>query len=238
MKFFDLHVKTKLSNGENSIEEMVEFAEKLGYHGLAVCDNFESLEKLREVKRVLKEISSPVEVYLGVNLEANDVNHLSQMINKVRDEVLVLIVHGGDYNINRAACENSKVDILAHPELGRIDSGLDEACLNAAKENNVAIETNFNEILLSYRKPRSFILNHIAKNIKLCDTYKVPIILTSGAKSKWEMRDPRQIISVTNILGLDLGKAFNSITSIPQEIVENNKRTLEGKKITEGVEIV
>ncbi len=238
MKFFDLHVKTKLSNGESSIEEMIEFAEKLGYHGIAICDNFESLEKLREVKKVIKDVASPIEVLLGSNIEAKDINHLNQTINKIREEVVVLVVHGGDYNINRAVCGNPKVDILSHPELGRIDSGLDESCLNAAKENNVAIEMNFNEILLSYRKSRSFILNHIAKNIKLCDVYKVPVVLTSGAKSKWEMRDPRQIISVANILGIDLGKAFNSITSVPQEIIENNKRTLEGKKITEGVEVI
>jgi ribonuclease P/MRP protein subunit RPP1 len=238
MKFFDLHVKTKFSNGENSIEEMVRFAEDLGYHGLAICDNFESLEKLKQMKHEISKISSPIEVYPGVHLEAKDVNHLSQMIDKVRDEVLILIVHGGDYNINRATCDNPKVDILAHPELDRIDSGLDESCLNAARENNVAIEMNFNEILFSYRKPRAFVLNHIAKNIKLCDTYKVPIVLASGARSKWEMRDPRQIISVANVLGLDLGKSFLAMTSTPQEIVENNKKTLEGKSPTEGVEVI
>src|SRR3972149_9220831 len=102
MKFFDLHVKTKLSNGEHSIEEMIEFAEKLGYHGIAISDNFESLEKLKEMKRIVKGLSS-IEVYPGVHLEANDVNHMNQLINKVRDEVLIVIVHGGDYNINRAA---------------------------------------------------------------------------------------------------------------------------------------
>ena len=237
MKFFDLHVKTKLSNGEHSIEEMIEFAEKLGYHGIAISDTFESLEKLKEAKRAIKDLSS-IEVYPGVHLEANDVNHMNQLINKVRDEVLIVIVHGGDYNINRAACENPKVDILAHPELGRLDSGLDEVCLNAAKENNVAIEVNFNEILFSYRKPRAFILNHIAKNIRLCETYKVPIILTTGAKSKWELRDPREVISVANVLGLELGKAFLSMTTIPQAIIENNKKVLEGKAPTDGVEVI
>ena len=238
MKFFDLHVKTKFSNGESSVEEMIEFAEKLGYHGVAVCDNFESLEKLKQAKEEINGISSSVEVYPGAHLEAKDVNDLNQMINKVRNEVLVLVVHGGDYKINRAACENSKVDILAHPELGRLDSGLDEVCLNSAKENNVAIEINFNEVLFSYRKPRSYILNHVSKNIKLCDAYKVPIVLASGAKSKWEMRDPRQIISVGNILGLELGKAFLSMTSVPQTIVENNKKVLLGKLPTSGVEVM
>jgi RNase P/RNase MRP subunit p30 len=52
------------------------------------------------------------------------------------------------------------------------------------------------------------------------------------------MRSPRDIVSIANILGLDIGKAFECLTSTPQAIVEGNKKTLEGTKITEGVEEV
>jgi RNase P/RNase MRP subunit p30 len=51
------------------------------------------------------------------------------------------------------------------------------------------------------------------------------------------MRNPREFVSLINVLGLDIGKAFASTTSTPQSIVEGNKKTLEGDKITEGVEV-
>ena len=51
-------------------------------------------------------------------------------------------------------------------------------------------------------------------------------------------RNPREFVSLLNTLGFDIGRAFASITSIPQTIVEENKKTLEGSKITEGVEVV
>lgn len=140
--------------------------------------------------------------------------------------------------MNRLACEDSRVDILTHPEENRTDSGLDEPTMKAANVNNVSIEINFNEILNSFRKPRSYVLNHIATNIRLCDHYRIPMIISSGAKSIWDMRPPREMVSMANSLGLELGKAFAAVTSIPQQIIENNKKVLEGTKITEGVEEV
>jgi RNase P/RNase MRP subunit p30 len=52
------------------------------------------------------------------------------------------------------------------------------------------------------------------------------------------MRAPRDLISIANVLEMDIGKAFLSMSSVPLEIINENKKTLEGKKITDGVEIV
>jgi ribonuclease P/MRP protein subunit RPP1 len=238
MKFYDLHLKSNLSDGENTVEEMIRFAEKVGYSGIAICDDYESKKKLIELKNLIKEIKTEIEVYPGVLIKADSVNDLKEKISKVREKALIVIVAGGNYEINRAACEDPRVDILAHPEQGRIDSGLDDVCMEAAAQNNVAIQINFREILYSFRKQRSYTLNHISKNIKLADHFRTPVIICSGAQSTWDMRAPRELVSVANVLGLDISKAFLGITTIPQRIVEENKKTMEGKKVTEGVEIV
>jgi len=238
MKFYDLHVQSNLSSGENTIEEIVRFAEKLGYFGIAICDTYQSKEKLDELIEAIKNVETEIEVYPGVYIQAKDVIELKDIINKTREKVLVILVAGGSYEINRAACEDSRVDILAHPERGRIDNGLDQVCLEAAAQNDVAIQINFREILYSFRKPRSYVLNHIAKNIRLADHYRTPVIVCSGAQNVWDMRAPRELVSIANVLGLDLGKAFLSATTVPLQIINNNKKTLEGEKVTEGVEIV
>jgi ribonuclease P/MRP protein subunit RPP1 len=238
MKFYDLFVQSNLSGGESTLEQLVEFAKKLGYSGIAVCDNYQGLEKLNELKSKISEVSPDIEVCSGVNVIAKDVNEMKEIINKVREKVHVVIVSGGDYSINRAACDDSRIDILMHPELGRPDSGLDEPSLEAATQNNVAIGVSFREILFNFRKPRAYILNHIARNLMLCNHFRTPTVICSCAQSIWGMRNPREFVSMLNILGLDIGKAFASVTSIPQAIVEENRKTLEGTKITEGVEEV
>jgi ribonuclease P/MRP protein subunit RPP1 len=238
MKFYDLHVQSVLSGGENSIEELAKFAKGLGYSAIAICDYYQNMNTLKELKKKIESIEVDIEVIPGVEIKAKDVKELKETIKKVRDEVLIVIVSGGNYLINRAACEDSRVDILAHPELGRTDSGLDHICARAAAENNVAIEINFREILYSFRKPRSHVFSHISRNIRLCDKFNTPMIICSGAQSIWDMRGARELVSIANILGLDLSKAFAAVTSIPQQIIEDNKKRLEGKKVTEGVEIV
>lgn len=237
MKFYDLHVHSKFSSGDSSPAEIAAMAEQLGISAVGICDTFQGMEKLMEIKKSIAEVKSSVELIQGVYIVAQNVDEMKNILSKVRNEVAVLIVAGGDYNINRAACSDSRVDILAHPELGRTDNGLDEVCLAAARENNVAIQINFRQILNSYRRTRSHILNYMRINARLCDSLNVPLVVCSGAHSKWEMRDGRELVAIANLLGLDIPKAFETVTSIPEKIVEINKKKLSGQIVTEGVEI-
>jgi ribonuclease P/MRP protein subunit RPP1 len=237
MKFYDLFVQSDLSGGESSLQQLVDFAKKLGYSGIAVCDNYQGLEKLEELKKMISELKTDLEVYPGVNIIPTSVNEMKEIVSKVREKVNLVVVSGSDYSVNRAACDDSRIDILMHPELGRPDSGLDEPSLEAATQNKVAIGISFREILFNFRKPRAYILNHMAKNLMLCDHFRTPFVVCSCAQSIWGMRNPREFVSLVNVLGLDIGKAFAATTSTPQTIVEENKKTLEGNKITDGVEI-
>jgi len=237
MKFYDLFVQSDLSGGESSLQQLVDFAKKLGYSGIAVCDNYQGLEKLEELKNRISELKTDLEVYPSVNIIPTSVNEMKEIVNKVREKVNLVVVSGSDYSVNRAACDDSRIDILMHPELGRPDSGLDEPSLEAATQNNVAIGISFREILFNFRKPRAYILNHISKNLILCDHFRTPFVVCSCAQNVWGMRSPREFVSLVNVLGLDIGKAFAATTSTPQSIVEENKKTLEGNKVTEGVEI-
>jgi ribonuclease P/MRP protein subunit RPP1 len=238
MKFYDLFVQSSLSGGESSLEKIVDFAKKMGYSGIAVCDNYQGMEKLNELELMISKMDSDLEVYTGVNIVARSVNEMKEAVSKVREHVNLVVISGGDYSINRAACDDSRVDVLMHPELGRSDSGLDEPSMQAALQNKVAIGISFRELLYNYRKPRSYVLNHIARNLMLCNHFNVPVIMCSCSQSIWGMRSAREFVSILNVLGLDIGKAFASVTSTPQGIVEENAKTMDGRKITDGVEIV
>ncbi len=239
-KYYDLHIHTNQSSGANSAEEMAQAAERFGWSGIAVCDHFESMQKFRQQQNAIREARkfSGTEVFSGTELQPKNQNDLGRLVSKIREQIELIIVHGGDYNINRAACQNPKVDILAHPELGRTDNGLDEFCLAQARENNVAIQINFREILDGYRKPRVFILSHIRENIRLAREMKVPVVACSAAQSIWDIRDPRALASIANVLGMELGDAIKTVSEIPEKIVEANKAKLSGMSPVKGVEIV
>lgn len=229
MAFYDLHVHTKLSIGENTLEEVTLMAKRLGLAGIGIIQYYPG-----EISDIPK---TDIDIVKCIMIKPNSVNELNDLAARARSRAEILMVHGGNYDINRAACENSMVDILCHPELGRRDSGLDHICAKAANENEVAIEINFREIVESYKKNRIYILSAMKKNIKLCKKYGANIITTSGAVTKWGMRSGRELAAIANLLGLDLGDSIDSTSFVSQNIVTKNREKLAGNR-WQGVRVV
>ena len=225
--FYDLHVHTSLSIGENSVEDMAVMGKRLGLTGIGVVRYYAgSMTELPQV--------DGIDIIPAIMLKASNANELNTLAEKARNRTELLMVHGGDYDVNRAACENPLIDVVCHPELGRKDSGLDHICIRAAHDNNVAIEVNFREVLESYKRNRVYVLSSIRKNIELCRKYETPIVTSSSAVTKWGMRSGRELAALSHILGLELGKAIDTTSVIPERIIQHNREKLSGKR-TEGV---
>jgi ribonuclease P/MRP protein subunit RPP1 len=107
-----------------------------------------------------------------------------------------------------------------------------------AAKNDVAIEINFREILITNKKTRAMVMANIAKNIKLAKKYHAPIIICSGAISHWELRAPECLVSMACQLGLELSEAKKAISEVPKKIVERAKERRSEKWIMPGVRIV
>ncbi|MFH0948976.1 MAG: RNase P subunit p30 family protein [Candidatus Aenigmatarchaeota archaeon] len=230
MSFYDLHVHTNLSIGENTVEEAAQMAKNLGIGGIGIVRYFNGT-KMSELPVV-----DGIDIVNAVMLKPTSAEELDELAKKARVSAEILMVHGGDYGINRVACENPMIDILCHPELGRKDSGLDHICIRAAEENEVAIEINFREILESYRRHRVSVLAFMRTNIKVCQKYDTMVLTTSGAVSKWGLRAGRELAAITHILGMELTEAIDTISAIPEQMTNKNRERLAGKR-WEGAKI-
>ena len=127
---------------------------------------------------------------------------------------------------------------MVHPELERKDPGLNHVMVKLAKENNVAIEINFREILQSSKNTRSLIMRNIAENVKLCKKYKTPLIVCSGAVSHWQLKDPKVLIAMSHLLGLELNEAKKSLSEVPENIIRMIEERQDKKWIRPGVKVV
>ena len=107
-----------------------------------------------------------------------------------------------------------------------------------ATKNNVAIEINFREILLSSKNTRSQIMHKMAENVKLCKKYQTPMIITSGAVTHWQLRDPHILVSMGCLLGLELNEAKKTISEVPEKIIKMIKERKNKRWIRPGVKIV
>lgn len=237
MKYYDFDVKSEFSEGESSIQDIAERAKLLGFKGICFSEHFKNEKQMRDLKERISEVSEKTKIEILLGFEAKTIRELDRL-KRIRMEYDVLLVEGSNLNLNRRAVETKEVDILTHPEFGRKDSGFNHVMARLAHENNVAIEINFRQILLSSKKTRSHIIHNMRRNIMLCKKYKTPIVISSGAISHWQLKDPKVLISMGCLLGLELEEAKKALSEVPENIIKMIRKKQDKKWIRPGVEVV
>jgi ribonuclease P/MRP protein subunit RPP1 len=237
MSLYDLHVHGVFSGGESSLEQLASTAKQLGYSGICFVEYFKNEEQIKKLKAEIEKVKEKIGIEIFLGFEARNLKELS-ILREKRRKFDVFLVRGGDLRLNRAACETAEVDILTHPEFERTDSGLNHVLVKEAAKNNVAIEINFREILVSSKKTRSTVLRNISSNIKLAKKYKAPIIVCSGSLSHWDITDPQCLISFASLLGLELNEAKATVSTVPEKIIKQIKERRSEKWIMPGVKVI
>jgi len=237
MDFYDLHLHSEFSEGESSVEDFARRAKTLGFRGICFAVYHKDRKQVDRLKKRATEVSKKTGIDIFIGLEATTLEELKKLIN-IRKNYDLLLVGGTNLELNRKVVQTKEVDILAHPEYNRKDSGLNHVMAKLAAKNQVAIEINFREILLSSKNTRSHIMHHIQKNVKLCKKYKTPIIISSGAVSHWQMKDPKILISMGCLLGLELNQSKKALSKTPENMIRMIKERRDKRWIRPGVKVV
>lgn len=207
LNYYDLNVHA-YPETDAPVEELLRVAKRYGYAGIAITNHD---EKMKEVANSLLS---------GVEIRAKSVVELKRKIKLYGGKVTLVAVHGGDDKINRAAVENAKVDILAHPSGERGEGGLNHVLVRYAAENGVAIDFNMNAIIRSRRGERARTLGKMRENLKLVRKYNAPMILTSHAHSVYDLRAPREMIALAALFGMSEEEAKSALCDIPEGLLE------------------
>ena len=169
-----------------------------------------------ELKSEIKELK---EKYKNVALLI--ITKKPSLIREIRKRIpnSLIYVQGGNLRIVRFAIEN-KVDAVIAPEYGRKDSGFDHVLARLAAKNNVAIGFSLAPLLKATPYERANILKFMMKNWQLVEKYKAPRFLTSSAESKWEVRSPRDLMSLGISIGMEIPQAKASLSFYPERMLK------------------
>jgi len=237
MNYFDFHVHSAFSGGESSLEQLAITAKSLGYKGICFAEYYKGEEQIKKLKEEIEKAKQKIGIEIFLGFEARNLKELSVLREK-RRKFDVLLARGGDLKLNREAVEIPEVDILTHPEYERIDSGLDHVSAKFAANNNVAIEINFREVLVTSKRTRSMVLKNMTQNIKLAKKFGAPVIACSGSLSHWDICDPQCLVSFVSLLGLELNEAKNTVSTVPENIIKQIKERKSEKWIAPGIKVV
>lgn len=210
--FFDLHVHDI---------RLADEAKRLGYSGVSIIHYLKNQDhaKLDNIRKIEPDFS----IFSGIEIFAKNPEDLKKRIQKFRDKVDVLMVNGGNVKINRAACEDPRVDILTHPYKNRRDSGINHITAKKASQNDVAIELSINSIIKTRLSGRAKILSQFRQILKLQRKFGFPLIITSNAHSIYDLRTPGDIIAFAGCFGMTSDEIRDSLSKNPLNIIERSK---------------
>jgi ribonuclease P/MRP protein subunit RPP1 len=226
MKFYDLCVWT------GDLDETIKIAKKLGWNGIGFIIPWNGDKELEKIKSKIDRFRKHIDIVLGIKIQTSKSSIIKKIASYIRKRVELIVVYGGDADINRAVVEIPEIDILI-PGMNK-ERNFDYIMARFAAKNNVAIGFCFTDILYSYKKIRAHLLSNFLESAKLIKKYKTPFILTSGALSPWDLRSPSELISFGKILGFQPPLIKEAISD---KIVKENKKRLSSKFIMPGVEI-
>ncbi|ALT68598.1 ribonuclease P protein component 3 [Methanobrevibacter millerae] len=231
---FDLNVNG--SSYETNLELAMQ-ASNYGWHHLSFSYSPDEFGDALSFKKDLKDkLNDFIDIDYTLSIKSNNPSEIRKIVRKYRNKSSCISVLGGNLKVNRNCLENIQVDVLSKPYFKRYDSGLNHILAREAKDNNVAIELVFNDILKSYLAPRSKILANFRDIYKLHRKYEFPLILSSGAQSIFDIRtvmDFKAVFMQTGLTDLEVENSFKTAENILEFNKDRKNMILSGVKVVE-----
>lgn len=209
--FYDFNIHPS----DSSITELALEAKRLGYSGIAVTSS-----TIPDTEALPENFS----IYRCVELPGR----------KIREEIKkhkgsdILTVTGGDESLNRAAVETEGLDILMQP------AQFNNVLAKAASDNSIAIGFNLGAIIHLRGEARVLELMLMRKNLRHARKYRLSMLLTSSARSIYDLRSPRELAALGGLFGMTEEEAVGAMSAAPLTIL----RRKSPEYVQEGVEIV
>ncbi len=217
--------------------DVIDTLEKFKFKGACVFyDSKQILNKdtIHEFNEI-NELTN-LELYIGVRIKENNASLIYKSVQKVYKRADLVMVDGGENNINRTICENSLIDIINHPYDNRQNSGINHVLSKLLVENNITVNINLNDILSNWRYFRVRLLNQINQLLYLEKKYKFRVILTSGSMSFYDVKSPDSMLRLCNLLDVDKEHAVDYITRNPEELISHIP--VKKDSVVDGVRVV
>ncbi len=228
--WIDLHIHSNLSVGENTVEEIVENAKKLGFSNIALADvTKDNIKKAGELQKEIK-IKRKVlnyRIHLAADLFENSLKEAKREVVRVRRHVDYISLSTENLTVARWAAKSPLIDGLAITSTKRevmVDKITSRFMLEG--DTSYEVKTSFLGYLRARRK--ATVLRRLMLEMKIVKHYGNKIIFSSDAKNLIEMKTPLQFMSTAVLLGLDYNYAKKTVSLFPAEIISKNSKKKSG----------
>jgi len=220
----------------NNEKELINRARELGYKELVFLYQFKSRKELQVKKAKYPDIK------IGIHFTPK--RGEVKISNQLYLEADLIAVSSHNENIIRAAVSNPKVDLVfgVPTSVGKDHthyrySNFNEIFANLAKQNKVRYAIDFSQLLENQGIARARLWGREAQNTRL-SRRKLPIIIASFAKNKWQMRNPNDLAAIASVLGLNSPQAKAAVSTAILDILKYKQKRRSKNFISPGVRVV
>lgn len=154
----------------------------------------------------------------------------------------LVLADGRSDDVARAASESWDVDLIVNPEpneerdlVDQWSSGLDHIMASFMAEREIGYCVNAGNVLHSEGMRRVRLLGRIGQNLMLARKYGLRVVLASGARSDYDVRNRNDLMEVGRMLGMSESAACESICENPTFFIEKASSRSDQDVIMRGL---
>lgn len=218
--YADLNLYSNLSIGYDSPIDMIEMASKLGFSYICFADfnNF-SFNKIQEFKQ---KNQSEVKLLTRIDIIGENTEEVKQRLRNIRDHIDIIGVKCTKKAIFNWALQDSRIDILTFFDYANFELMTYEAA-RLASRNSRAIEIFVRPLIVNSGLNRSKQIRLLRKMVNNVIRAKTPFIITSGARSIYEMRAPKELIALLGLVDLPKELCIKAVSDNPMKIIRDRR---------------
>jgi ribonuclease P/MRP protein subunit RPP1 len=229
-RYYDLCIRY-LPEDDQAMERLLSLATHFGFKGAGIAQ----VPNSKPVASYTGPRNSFFDLVHGVDIHEENPSKLHSQISRYAKKVDFVMVEGGADKLNRSAVEAANVNILSLP-FGIKDGGLDHVIAKSAADRSIAIEFDVGSLIRYRGGKRVHAMSELGQRLMLARKFDVHMVLTSGARSIYDIRGPRELIALASLFGMTKEEAINAMTAIPAAILRTKRKT--HGFIMDGVELI
>jgi len=220
----------------NNEKELIKRAQELGIKQLVFLYDTKSAKELQAKKAKYPDVK--VGIYLKPKKPQIKIS------NQLFLEADLIAVSSQNEAVIRSAVSNPKIDLVfgipsssGKDHLHYRRSNFNEILANLAKQYKVRYAIDFSQLLENQGIARAKLWGREAQNVKL-SRRKIPIIIASFAKNKWQLRNPNDLAAIAQLLGLTSSQAKNSVSNNIFAILKEKEKRRSKTFVAPGIKLI
>jgi ribonuclease P/MRP protein subunit RPP1 len=164
-----------------------------------------------------------IDVAEAVEISGETPSAASARVKECREEHTLVVVRGSK-SLNRFACEEPRVDVLARP---MANGDVNHVLARAAKRNGVRFEFDFGRVLRASGGRRVQALADLRKLREIVTHYDAPYVVSANPESHLEIRAPRELLALGEVIGFDREQVAAGLAEWGRLAARNRERLSE-----------